>query len=77
MAKTWSWSTAQAVAAGGDARMPPRILGLVPGPVAEGTVDQRGLANPTQNRSIRPVPHETAAIASDMKKPPSKGRLLR
>src|SRR5258705_12825001 len=61
MAKTWSWSTAQAVAAGDDVSVPPRDSGSAHAPFAYAPCE-RAPPESTQNRSIRSAPHETAAV---------------
>src|SRR5215208_4419510 len=65
MAKTCIWSTAQAVTAGPEASVPPRDSGGVQAP-SENAEWARALSESTQKRSIRPSPHETAAVASNM-----------
>ena len=55
-----SWSTSQAVAAGPDDRVPPSDSAGDHPPAVQWR-HQRAASSPRQKRSMRPVPHETAA----------------
>ena len=60
-AKTWSWSTAHAVAAGAEASVPPRDSGASQASPHDARW-MRAPAASTQKRSIRSGPQETAAV---------------
>src|SRR5262245_42530592 len=78
MAKTSSWSTPHAVAAGADVSEPPRDSGS-PQPWSSNARWMSAPSKSTQKRSIRPSPQETALIVGSKTEkglPRDRGRLL-